>query len=599
MNYMKRSYIVLIGIICAIPVLSLAQTIVPTTPLTYSTPHYVSEFVPNKQPVFYLAEQLNINSTDPLFGMYNTPAGVYESSIKGGDLYTQNDKNKPIRDGIANVVGFVLVKQASRIDFQLQYIDSTTGTIYAPGTMISYVAPPGRTIASDDPVPFVIGPIPNVHRDDSFMIVNPLTGVRYFGPVKFGTLGDPASLRDAMEEWFYYVQTYKPRTDSRWYVTLAECEAARQKEFGDPKPCYSTFRRAISVMWVQGPRPDNGPYTIISKTGIKLVFSVDTRGLTQDFRLLYRARDQAATMRAIAVDPGKTLRTDLGKRADLEFEITGLTPEKHYDFWLIDGAGYDPANPNATSMGSVDTDQNTWQDQISNRHIFFKGDFWPTDKALFKTTPPDISNLTANLSLPGMPSLGTVSTTEGVTPLVPCGIDGTRGYPVDKSLSKADTFMDVNGNGIIEGADPNGATDGDTIIGDLNKNGKIDPDISLGEYTDSNGLSGLQIQEWKETNGIPGFQSRGELCDFNDTIELVRRGLKYIYVIVPTLAAIMIGYAGFLFLTSNENPARRTEAKKVLKGTIIGIVIILAAWLIVANVMVLIGFNSSWTWLKI
>src|SRR3990167_8734846 len=51
------------------------------------------------------------------------------------------------------------------------------------------------------------------------------------------------------------------------------------------------------------------------------------------------------------------------------------------------------------------------------------------------------------------------------------------------------------------------------------------------------------------------------------------------------VAPLMIAYAGFLLVISQGDSGKRTEARKILTNTIVGIVIALAGWMIVAAIM--------------
>ncbi len=51
------------------------------------------------------------------------------------------------------------------------------------------------------------------------------------------------------------------------------------------------------------------------------------------------------------------------------------------------------------------------------------------------------------------------------------------------------------------------------------------------------------------------------------------------------VAPLMIAYAGFLLVVSQGDSGKRTEARKILTNTIVGIVIALAGWMIVAAIM--------------
>ena len=51
------------------------------------------------------------------------------------------------------------------------------------------------------------------------------------------------------------------------------------------------------------------------------------------------------------------------------------------------------------------------------------------------------------------------------------------------------------------------------------------------------------------------------------------------------VAPLMIAYSGFLLVVSQGNSGKRTEARKILTNTVVGIVLALAGWMIVAAIM--------------
>ncbi len=85
----------------------------------------------------------------------------------------------------------------------------------------------------------------------------------------------------------------------------------------------------------------------------------------------------------------------------------------------------------------------------------------------------------------------------------------------------------------------------------------------------------------------------GRICGFNDAIRLVQRVIEYIFVLILPIAAIVFAYAGFLFMTSGGNPSRRDAAKKAMINVVLGIVIVMAAWLVVKTVLVALGVDEG------
>ena len=63
-------------------------------------------------------------------------------------------------------------------------------------------------------------------------------------------------------------------------------------------------------------------------------------------------------------------------------------------------------------------------------------------------------------------------------------------------------------------------------------------------------------------------------------------------MILP-IFAILCAYIGFLFLTSGGKPGNRETAKKMFPKIVFGLIIALAAWLIVKIILVTLGYDDS------
>ncbi|MFT6829519.1 MAG: hypothetical protein ACJAV6_000349 [Candidatus Paceibacteria bacterium] len=93
-----------------------------------------------------------------------------------------------------------------------------------------------------------------------------------------------------------------------------------------------------------------------------------------------------------------------------------------------------------------------------------------------------------------------------------------------------------------------------------------------------------------------GKNGNGRMCGFSDVILLIARVIEYIFVLIIPIAAIVFAYAGFLYLTSGGDPGKKTAAKKAMTNVIIGIVIVMSAWLVVRTIVVSLGVDPNSTW---
>lgn len=84
-------------------------------------------------------------------------------------------------------------------------------------------------------------------------------------------------------------------------------------------------------------------------------------------------------------------------------------------------------------------------------------------------------------------------------------------------------------------------------------------------------------------------------CDWDALLELVNNVVHFILfdMLVP-IAAIMFCYCGFLMLTSGGEPAKKTQAKKIFSNVVWGLVIAIAAWLIIETLLTVLGYDGSW-----
>ena len=90
-----------------------------------------------------------------------------------------------------------------------------------------------------------------------------------------------------------------------------------------------------------------------------------------------------------------------------------------------------------------------------------------------------------------------------------------------------------------------------------------------------------------------GKDKKGKICGFKDAIALVDRIIQYIFILVIPITAIMFAYAGFIYLTSGGNTEKLKIAKKIMLNVLIGIVVIMAAWLIVKTVVTSLGVKED------
>lgn len=88
----------------------------------------------------------------------------------------------------------------------------------------------------------------------------------------------------------------------------------------------------------------------------------------------------------------------------------------------------------------------------------------------------------------------------------------------------------------------------------------------------------------------------GANCDFKAFLDLINNVIKFIlFKMAVPIAAIMFFYAGFLLITAGgEAAGARTKAKSIFTNAFIGLVLALAAWLIIRTILLILGYEGAW-----
>lgn len=87
-------------------------------------------------------------------------------------------------------------------------------------------------------------------------------------------------------------------------------------------------------------------------------------------------------------------------------------------------------------------------------------------------------------------------------------------------------------------------------------------------------------------------------CDLNDLLTLFQRFINALIVVTTMVAPLLLAYAGFLFITRGDDPARVTRAGEVLKNTVFGFAIMLGAWLIVSAILAGLSTDPQFIFLE-
>ncbi len=79
---------------------------------------------------------------------------------------------------------------------------------------------------------------------------------------------------------------------------------------------------------------------------------------------------------------------------------------------------------------------------------------------------------------------------------------------------------------------------------------------------------------------------------YGAVFSIVQKIMSDSVIVAGMLAVILIAYAGFLFVTNPASPSNLDKGKKVLTDTLIGFVIVVAAWLIVNSIISVVTTGS-------
>lgn len=93
---------------------------------------------------------------------------------------------------------------------------------------------------------------------------------------------------------------------------------------------------------------------------------------------------------------------------------------------------------------------------------------------------------------------------------------------------------------------------------------------------------------------VPCGKAGKPACEFNDIMGLIDGIIKFVlYKLVVPIAAIMFAYAGFLMVTGGgEAASARTRAKSIFTDALIGLIIAMAAFLIIKLILSILGYTG-------
>ena len=95
----------------------------------------------------------------------------------------------------------------------------------------------------------------------------------------------------------------------------------------------------------------------------------------------------------------------------------------------------------------------------------------------------------------------------------------------------------------------------------------------------------LPVTVLAQGNGLVPCGRGDDMCGTEDIVPLVDGVVRFLITILSALAVIVMVYAGFQMVTSGGDETKWRQAKGMFTNVVIGIIIVLAAWLIVDTIL--------------
>jgi len=93
-----------------------------------------------------------------------------------------------------------------------------------------------------------------------------------------------------------------------------------------------------------------------------------------------------------------------------------------------------------------------------------------------------------------------------------------------------------------------------------------------------------------------------EKCEwgFNELLKLINNVITFVlFSLALPIAAIMFAYAGFLMITAGGSSEKVGQAKRIFTNVALGFIIAVIAYLIIAAILSILGFEGDWIGFKI
>jgi hypothetical protein len=109
-------------------------------------------------------------------------------------------------------------------------------------------------------------------------------------------------------------------------------------------------------------------------------------------------------------------------------------------------------------------------------------------------------------------------------------------------------------------------------------------------------LAPVQAQNiWEGTSG-GGCNKAAMGCTFCDALIVAKNIIKFLSETAFAIAVVMIVYGAIVLMTAGGSEERVTKGKGIITNAVIGLVIALAAWLIINELLQILSGNPTYPW---
>lgn len=92
---------------------------------------------------------------------------------------------------------------------------------------------------------------------------------------------------------------------------------------------------------------------------------------------------------------------------------------------------------------------------------------------------------------------------------------------------------------------------------------------------------------------VPCDGSKGNECNLGALGQMFRNIIEYSIQVGLVLAAVSFAYAGWLFMSANGDSGKLTQAKNIFWRVLIGVILVMSAFLIVQIILSSLGFTEE------